>query len=151
MLGPNAGLAVISGPSFAREVAAGLPTAVSVASECADFAARCAAYFHASAFRVYTTDDIIGVQVGGAVKNAMAIAAGVVDGLGFGANARAALVTRGLAELTRLGVAMGGRAETFSGLAGLGDLMFDLYRRSVSQSALWVDAGQRNEPNRSRD
>ena len=116
-------LAALSGPSFAREVAQGLPTAVTLASHCLEVARRCAAYFHAPNFRVYTTDDLVGVEVAGAVKNVLAIAAGIVDGLHFGANARAALVTRGLAELLRLGVALGGRPETFMGLAGLGDLM----------------------------
>jgi glycerol-3-phosphate dehydrogenase (NAD(P)+) len=116
-------VAVLSGPSFAGEVAAGLPTAVTVASADQDTAARFAALFHDRVFRVYTHDDIIGVQVGGAVKNVMAIAAGAADGLGYGANARAALITRGLAEITRLGVAMGARRETFMGLAGLGDLV----------------------------
>lgn len=116
-------VAILSGPSFAREVAAGLPTAVTMASDSADTAAAFAERFHGDAFRVYTHDDVIGVQVGGAVKNVMAIAAGISDGLGFGANARAALITRGLAEIMRLGIAMGGRRDTFMGLTGLGDLV----------------------------
>jgi len=116
-------VAVLSGPSFAREVAAGLPTAVTVASPDPGTAARFAERFHSEVFRIYTNKDIIGVQVGGAVKNVMAIAAGIVDGLGFGANTRAALITRGLAEIIRLGTAMGGRQETFMGLTGLGDLV----------------------------
>ncbi len=116
-------VAVISGPSFAAEVAAGLPTAVTVASEDKDTAKYFAERFHGEVFRIYTQSDIIGVQIGGAVKNVMAIAAGIADGLGFGANTRAALITRGLAEITRLGIAMGGRQETFMGLAGLGDLV----------------------------
>jgi glycerol-3-phosphate dehydrogenase (NAD(P)+) len=116
-------VAVLSGPSFAGEVAAELPTAVTIAAESADTATRFATLFHGDTFRIYTHDDIVGVQVGGAVKNVMAIAAGISDGLGFGANARAALITRGLAEIIRLGVAMGGRPETFMGLAGLGDLV----------------------------
>jgi glycerol-3-phosphate dehydrogenase (NAD(P)+) len=116
-------VAVLSGPSFAGEVAAELPTAVTIASESADTATQFATLFHGDTFRVYTHDDMVGVQVGGAVKNVMAIAAGISDGLGFGANARAALITRGLAEIIRLGVAMGGRPETFMGLAGLGDLV----------------------------
>lgn len=116
-------IAVLSGPSFAREVAAGLPTAVTIASESSETAAAFADRFHGDTFRIYTNSDIIGVQVGGAVKNVMAIAAGIADGLGFGANARAALITRGLAEIIRLGTAMGGRPETFMGLAGLGDLV----------------------------
>jgi glycerol-3-phosphate dehydrogenase (NAD(P)+) len=116
-------VAVLSGPSFAREVAAGNPTAVTIASEAADTAGFFADCFHGGNFRVYTHDDVIGVQVGGAVKNVMAIAAGIADGLGFGSNTRAALITRGLAEITRLGLAMGARRETFTGLAGLGDLV----------------------------
>ena len=116
-------VAVLSGPSFAREVAAGSPTAVTIAAADLNIAAHFASRFHNKMFRIYTQDDIIGVQVGGAVKNVMAIAAGIADGLGFGANTRAALITRGLAEITRLGVAMGARQETFMGLAGLGDLV----------------------------
>ncbi|MBM2830067.1 MAG: glycerol-3-phosphate dehydrogenase [Gammaproteobacteria bacterium] len=115
--------AVLSGPSFAREVAQGLPTAVTIASGDIAIAEHFADYFHNDVFRIYTHDDIVGVQVGGAVKNIMAIAAGIADGLGFGANTRAALITRGLVEIIRLGVALGGRQETFMGLAGLGDLV----------------------------
>ncbi|MBN2886292.1 MAG: NAD(P)-dependent glycerol-3-phosphate dehydrogenase [Chromatiaceae bacterium] len=122
-LGAGVSLALVSGPSFAGEVARGLPTALSVASEDADFAARIAALLHGGRFRAYTSTDIIGVEVCGAAKNVLAIATGIADGLGFGANARAALVTRGLAELTRLGQALGGRFETFTGLAGMGDLV----------------------------
>jgi glycerol-3-phosphate dehydrogenase (NAD(P)+) len=115
--------AVISGPSFAREVAAGLPTAVTVASWDSGFAGQLAALLHGSNLRAYTSEDVIGVELGGAVKNVLAIAAGVSDGLGFGANARAALITRGLAEMVRLGEVVGGRRETFMGLAGIGDLV----------------------------
>jgi glycerol-3-phosphate dehydrogenase (NAD(P)+) len=116
-------LAAISGPSFAGEVAQGLPTAVTVASNEAEYARRVADYLHSDRFRAYTSDDLIGVQVGGAAKNVLAIATGIADGLGFGANTRAALITRGLAELIRFGTAQGGRQETFMGLAGLGDLV----------------------------
>ena len=116
-------VAVLSGPSFAREVASGSPTAVALASADQHTAGYFAARFHDTVFRVYTQDDIIGVQVGGAVKNVIAIAAGIADGLGFGANTRSAVITRGLVEITRLGVAMGARRETFMGLAGLGDLV----------------------------
>lgn len=116
-------VAVLSGPSFAKEVAAGLPTAVTVAAEDPATAGRFAECFHSDVFRIYTNDDVIGVQIGGAVKNVMAIAAGIADGLGFGANTRSALITRGLAEIIRLGTAMGGRRETFMGLTGLGDLV----------------------------
>lgn len=122
ILGPSRDLAVISGPSFAHEVARGLPTAITVASSSAEHARRVARYLHSERFRAYTSRDIVGVQVGGAAKNVLAIAAGIADGLGFGANTRAALITRGLKELTRLGTALGGRVETFMGLAGLGDL-----------------------------
>jgi len=122
-LGDNAQVAVISGPSFAVEVARGLPTAVTIASENKTIADNFANLFHSDVFRIYTHDDVIGVQVGGAIKNVMAIAAGIADGLGYGANTRAALITRGLTEIIRLGVALGGRTETFMGLAGLGDLV----------------------------
>jgi glycerol-3-phosphate dehydrogenase (NAD(P)+) len=116
-------VAALSGPSFAREVAEGLPTAITLASEHAATASHFAALFHNELFRTYTHDDVIGVQVGGAVKNVIAIAAGIADGLGYGANTRCALITRSLAEIMRLGMAMGGRRETFMGLAGLGDLI----------------------------
>lgn len=119
----NIPVAILSGPSFAREVADGLPTAVTIASIDHDIAVHFAEKFHNDVFRVYTHDDVIGVQIGGAIKNVMAIAAGIADGLGFGANTRSALITRGLAEIMRLGTAMGGRSETFMGLAGLGDLV----------------------------
>ncbi len=114
---------VLSGPSFAAEVAAGLPTAVTLASRDEAFAQHLAAQLNATRFRVYSSTDVVGVEVGGAVKNVMAIAAGISDGMGFGHNARAALITRGLAEITRLGVELGGRHETFFGLSGVGDLI----------------------------
>lgn len=123
VLGDALPTAVISGPTFACEVAADLPTAVTIASANAEFAADLAQCLHNNNFRAYTGTDVAGVEVGGAVKNVLAIAAGIADGLGFGANTRAALVTRGLAEMMRLGVAMGGRRETLMGLAGLGDLV----------------------------
>ena len=122
-LGDAARCAVLSGPSFAEEVARGLPTALTLASAHAGFARETAQALHGPALRVYSSDDVIGVEVGGAVKNVMAIAAGISDSLELGFNARAALITRGLAEMTRLGVAIGARAETFMGLAGIGDLM----------------------------
>jgi glycerol-3-phosphate dehydrogenase (NAD(P)+) len=122
-LGPERRYAVISGPTFAGEVARGLPTAATVASKHPAYAADIAAVLHSESFRAYTSEDVVGVQLGGAVKNVLAIAAGISDGLGFGANARAALITRGLAEIFRLGCAMGGHQETFMGLAGLGDLV----------------------------
>ena len=119
----NAVPAVVSGPSFAGEVARGLPSALTVASANDDDASAVAAWFRDARTRVYTSTDLRGVQLGGAIKNVMAIAAGISDGLGFGANARAALITRGLTELARLGEALGGRPETFMGLTGLGDLI----------------------------
>lgn len=119
----TATIAILSGPSFAKEVARGLPTAVTIASCQHEVATHFSDLFHNEVFRIYTHDDIVGVQVGGAIKNVMAIAAGIADGLGFGANTRAALITRGLAEIMRLGVALGGKPETFMGLAGLGDLI----------------------------
>jgi glycerol-3-phosphate dehydrogenase (NAD(P)+) len=112
----------LSGPSFADEVARGLPTALTVAGR-PDFCTRVTRALHGEALRIYSTQDVIGVEVGGAVKNVMAIGTGIADALGLGSNARAALITRGLAETTRLGVALGGQAATFTGLTGLGDLI----------------------------
>jgi glycerol-3-phosphate dehydrogenase (NAD(P)+) len=120
---PNTPAAILSGPTFAREVAANLPTAITIASKQAEFANHLADIMHSDRFRAYTSSDIIGVEVGGAVKNVLAIAAGIADGLGFGANTRAALITRGLNEIMRLGIKLGGKQETFIGLAGLGDLV----------------------------
>ena len=114
---------VLSGPSFAMEVARGQPTALVAASEHAEVRSALVAAFHSPSLRVYASDDVVGVEVGGAVKNVLAIAAGLCDGLMLGLNARAALITRGLAEMTRLGTALGARAETFTGLSGLGDLV----------------------------
>jgi glycerol-3-phosphate dehydrogenase (NAD(P)+) len=114
---------VLSGPSFAQEVAQGRPTALVAASERADVRDALVAAFHGGNLRVYANDDLAGVEVGGAVKNVLAIATGLCDGLNLGLNARAALITRGLAEMTRLGLALGARAETFMGLSGLGDLV----------------------------
>lgn len=115
--------AVLSGPSFAREVAKNFPTAVTVASKNPDVAAFVQHLFATPFFRVYTNDDIIGVELGGAVKNVIALAAGIIDGLDLGLNTRAALITRGLAEIKRLGLVMGAKPETFTGLAGVGDLV----------------------------
>jgi len=122
-LGPQRAMAVLSGPTFAGEVAAGQPTAITVAASSPRFAQFLVDRLHNRSFRTYTTDDLIGVQLGGATKNVLAIAAGVADGLGFGANARAALITRGLSEMMRLGMVLGGRRETLMGLAGVGDLI----------------------------
>ncbi len=122
-LGADAPCGVLTGPSFAAEVAQGLPAAVTIAARDIEFARHWVQALHNNRLRLYANDDLIGAEVGGAVKNVMAIAAGVADGMGFGLNARAALITRGLAEITRLGVALGGRRDTFMGLAGLGDLV----------------------------
>jgi glycerol-3-phosphate dehydrogenase (NAD(P)+) len=123
VLGPSVPLAVISGPTFAKEVGAGLPTAMTIAANDSAFAQDLARSISSKNFRAYTSSDIIGVEVGGAVKNVLAIGAGISDGLGYGANTRIALITRGLAEMMRLGVALGAQKETFMGLAGLGDLV----------------------------
>ncbi|MDO6687467.1 MULTISPECIES: NAD(P)H-dependent glycerol-3-phosphate dehydrogenase [unclassified Agarivorans] len=124
VLGEQRSLAVISGPTFAKELAAGLPTAISASSSDTDFVSYLAEVMRCErSFRVYTNNDIVGVQLGGAVKNVIAIGAGLADGLGFGANARTALITRGLREMARLGKALGAEAETFKGMAGLGDLV----------------------------
>jgi glycerol-3-phosphate dehydrogenase (NAD(P)+) len=123
VLGSGRSVAVLSGPTFAAEVGAGLPTAMTIASAESAYADRLARDLSSASFRAYTSTDITGVEVGGAVKNVLAIGAGLCDGLGFGANTRIALITRGLVEMTRLGVALGARRETFMGLAGLGDLV----------------------------
>ncbi|MFT3859642.1 MAG: NAD(P)H-dependent glycerol-3-phosphate dehydrogenase [Aquabacterium sp.] len=120
---PHARSGVLSGPSFAHEVALGQPTALVAASADASLTEQAVAAFHSDALRVYTSTDPIGVEVGGAVKNVLAIATGIADGMDLGLNARAALITRGLAEMTRLGVALGARPDTFMGLSGLGDLV----------------------------
>ncbi len=120
---PGATGGALSGPSFAREVAQGLPVALTVASDSAALRAATTAAFHGAALRVYASTDLVGVEVGGALKNVIAVACGICEGLGLGTNARAALITRGLAEMTRFGVALGAQAETFAGLTGLGDLV----------------------------
>jgi glycerol-3-phosphate dehydrogenase (NAD(P)+) len=120
---PRAKIAALSGPTLAMEVARGIPTAAVAASDCVETAVRVQALFHRPAFRIYTSADAPGVELGGALKNVIAIGAGLCDGLGYGDNSKAALVTRGIAEMRRLGVACGARAETFSGLSGLGDLV----------------------------
>lgn len=120
---PQARCGALTGPSFADEVARGLPAAITLASADAAFAAAMAQALHGPRLRLYANDDIVGAEVGGAVKNVMAIATGICDGLGLGLNARAALMTRGLVEITRFGVALGARPETFMGLAGMGDLI----------------------------
>lgn len=116
-------VAVLSGPSHAEEVARGVPCAVAIAADNHDVAVRIQPLFLNETFRVYTLDDVVGVELGGALKNVIAVAAGIGDGMGFGDNSKAALMTRGLAEITRLGVALGAKPETFAGLSGIGDLM----------------------------
>jgi glycerol-3-phosphate dehydrogenase (NAD(P)+) len=122
-LGAQRPVAVLSGPTFAKEVGEQLPTAMTIAANDSDFARELAESLSGDSFRAYTSDDMVGVEVGGAVKNVIAIGAGMSDGLGFGANSRIALITRGLVEMTRLGVALGAKQETFMGLAGMGDLV----------------------------
>ena len=123
VLGPSVPIAVLSGPTFAKEVGQGMPTAIAVASPDEEFARSLAERISSGGFRAYTQTDIVGVEIGGAVKNVLAIATGCSDGLGYGSNARVFLITRGLAELMRLGVALGAKRETLMGLAGLGDLV----------------------------
>ena len=123
VLGDNIPGGALSGPSFAQEVARGLPCALTIASHDAALRAKVVSALHGGTIRVYASEDLVGVEVGGAVKNVLAIATGVADGLGLGLNARAALITRGLAEITRLGTALGGQTETFMGLTGMGDLI----------------------------
>ncbi len=132
----------VSGPSFAAEVAAGQPTAVVAASSTRPAALLAQHAMSAGSFRVYTSDDVIGVELGGALKNVMALATGVLDGLGMGYNPRAALMTRGLAEMTRLGVSLGARADTFAGLAGLGDLVLTCTGALSRNRAVGVAIGQ---------
>jgi len=123
VFGPSVPIAVLSGPTFAREVGLGLPTAIAVASNDDVFALSLAERISSGGFRAYTQPDIIGVEIGGAIKNVIAIATGVSDGLGYGSNSRVFLITRGLAEMVRLGIALGAKRETLMGLAGLGDLV----------------------------
>ena len=123
VLGEAWPLAVISGPTFAKEIGQGMPSAVSIGARSLDVADAFAEALHGAGFRAYTTDDIVGVQIGGAVKNVLAIGVGIADGLNLGANTRAALITRGLVEMSRLGEALGARSETLMGLSGMGDLV----------------------------
>lgn len=143
-LGDAVPVGALSGPSFAQETARGLPCALTIGSRSAELRHRVVQAVHGANIRVYSTDDLVGVEVGGAVKNVLAIATGIADGLGLGMNARAALITRGLAEITRLGVALGGRTETFMGLTGMGDLILtctgDLSRNR--QVGLGIAAGK---------
>ena len=146
-LGNSKRILVLSGPSFAREVVLGLPTAVVLAGSDANFVKQGVALFHHGAFRVYSSQDVIGVELGGVVKNVIALATGMLDGVGFGNNARAALLTRGLAELQRLVLALGGEAATIGGLSGMGDLLLtatgDLSRNR--QAGLRLGRGEKLE------
>jgi len=143
ILGDSHALAVLSGPTFAMEMAKGLPTAISMSSTDRQFVEELSELLHCDrSFRVYTNDDFIGVQLGGAVKNVIAIGAGMADGIGFGANARTALITRGLAELTRLGLKLGAKPETFTGMAGLGDLILTCTDNQSRNRRLGLALGQ---------
>lgn len=144
-------VAVVSGPTFAIEVANNLPTAVTVASPDAEYATDIARALHSDNFRAYTSPDIIGVELGGALKNVLAIATGIADGMGFGANTRAALVTRGLAEIMRLGMAMGGKKETFMGLAGLGDLVLTCTDDKSRNRRMGLNLAKGMSPDESRE
>lgn len=135
-------IVVLSGPSFAKEVAVRLPAAISAASESAEAASVIQKAFSTSFFRVYTNHDVPGVETGGAMKNVIAIASGISDGLGLGNNARAALITRGIAEITRLGVRLGAKAQTFAGLSGLGDLVLTCTGRMSRNYTVGFDIGQ---------
>jgi glycerol-3-phosphate dehydrogenase (NAD(P)+) len=142
VLPPGTRTAALSGPTFAREVYEHLPTAAVVAAADEETAARARAAIATPYFRLYTNDDVIGVELAGALKNVVAIAAGILDGLGLGHNPRAALITRGLAEITRLGVAMGASAATFAGLAGMGDLLLTATGPASRNHSLGVEVGQ---------
>lgn len=139
---PTHPVVALSGPSFALEVARGMPTAVVAASVHAHAAEQVQRALSSSAFRVYTNDDVTGVEVGGALKNVMAVATGIAEGVGLGLNTRAALITRGLAEMTRLGVALGARPETFAGLAGMGDLVLTCTGALSRNRAVGVEVGK---------
>jgi glycerol-3-phosphate dehydrogenase (NAD(P)+) len=139
---PNSDVAVLSGPTFAHEVARGLPTAVTLAAQDAALAERLRDRLKQPAFRIYVSDDVAGAEIGGAVKNVLAIACGVVEGKGLGQNARAALIGRGFAEMTRFGLALGAKRETLAGLSGLGDLVLTCSSTSSRNYSLGVGIGQ---------
>ncbi len=146
VLGNEVSLAVLSGPTFAKEMASGLPTAISLSSIDDDFVSELSDLLHCEKlFRVYSNKDFIGVQLGGAVKNVIAIAAGIADGIGFGANARTALITRGLAEMTRLGLALNAEPATFMGMAGLGDLVLTCTDNQSRNRRFGLALGQGSE------
>ena len=141
-LGADRPLAVLSGPSFAAELARGAPTAVAVAGRCETTVAAVQREFRSSYFRLYATEDLVGVEIGGALKNVIAIAAGAVESLGLGDNARSALITRGLVEISRLAVALGGQRETLAGLSGLGDLVLTCTGRLSRNRAVGIELGK---------
>src|SRR6185503_8290656 len=143
---PSSPVAVLSGPTFADEVAKGLPTAVTLAAEKLDLAEGLRARIARPEFRIYVSDDVTGAEIGGEVKNVLAIACGVVDGRGLGQNARAALISRGFAEMTRFGLAKGARAETLAGLAGLGDLVLTCSSTSSRNFSLGKGIGEGARP-----
>jgi len=145
VFGQKTRYALITGPSFAKETAIGLPTALVLACEQATAGENLAQWFRTPGTRVYPNTDLVGAQIGGVVKNVMAVAAGISDGLGFGANARAALITRGLAELSRLGAVLGGKTETFMGLAGMGDLILTCTDDQSRNRRLGLGIGRGNE------
>ncbi|WP_295682226.1 NAD(P)H-dependent glycerol-3-phosphate dehydrogenase [uncultured Nevskia sp.] len=149
-LGVTRSVAVISGPTFAKELGLGLPTAVTVASNDPAFAERMALRFHGDGFRAYTSRDLIGVEIGGAAKNVLAIAVGIADGLGLGANTRAAMITRGLNEITRLATALGAEAETLMGMAGLGDLVLTCTDNQSRNRRYGIQLGEGATPEQAR-
>lgn len=145
-LGEKTPMAILSGPTFAMEVANGLPSAITIASEQPHCATKLAGIFHSAHFRTYTSTDIIGTQIGGATKNVLAIAAGIADGLGYNANTRSALITRGLAEIIRLNHRLGGQQETLMGLAGLGDLILTCTDNQSRNRRFGIGLGQGKKP-----
>jgi glycerol-3-phosphate dehydrogenase (NAD(P)+) len=149
-LGITIPVAAVSGPTFAREVAMNLPGAITVASKDRPFANDLANALHSENFLTYTSDDVIGVEIGGASKNVMAIAAGIADGMNFGTNTRAALITRGLNEIMRLGVALGGQRETFMGLSGLGDLVLTCSDDQSRNRRFGIALGKGNSPEKAK-
>ena len=150
LLGASRSIAVISGPTFAKELGIGLPTAVTVAANDPAFAERMAARLHGDGFRAYTSDDLIGVEIGGAAKNVLAIAVGIADGLGLGANTRAAMITRGLNEITRLATALGAQPETLMGMAGLGDLVLTCTDNQSRNRRYGIQLGEGKTPEQAK-
>ncbi|GAC1632682.1 MAG: NAD(P)H-dependent glycerol-3-phosphate dehydrogenase [Nevskia sp.] len=150
VLGAGRAIAIISGPTFAKELGIGLPTSVTVAANDPAFAERMAIAFHGDGFRAYTSDDMIGVEIGGAAKNVLAIAVGIADGLGLGANTRAAMITRGLNEIARLAAALGANPATLMGLAGLGDLVLTCTDNQSRNRRYGIQLGQGATPDEAK-